>query len=694
MARARRRNGKKSPDSGVAEEPEDGPAAAEATESAVVQSGTQAQDGDDTCPACVGHDMRQWAAADKENWVRCDACKTWYHWRCAGDGSDLDAIDKWFCKACMEQDRTRTITLKPPARKSARKKTQRDYAGLHNTGSEAGPHKWLRMLEGKKISGDPFRRMKGAEVGEEWLENDESAMREPIVIESPEGLGMKMPPKSFTVADVAEAVGEDHPVEVIDVATQSNTPGWTLAKWAEYYAQEPSARDKIRNVISLEITGTELADKVLPPKLVRELDWVEKFWPSTKKGRGNAYPKVQLYCLMGVAGAWTDWHIDFAGSSVYYHILHGTKVFYFIRPTPANLAAYERWSGTEMQNHQWLGDLCDEVFKVELHDGNTMIIPTGWIHAVYTPEDTLVFGGNFLHSYNVSVQLKVREIEINTHVPKKFRFPHFVKLCWYAAEKYLRDLKAKEEFSSRVLESVEVLANFLVAEARAIERGSDHAKREAKEQVPNDRVKDAPALARELRWRVRLARGEPSDDEGRGHRKLIKSTGSVDSLSNGAGTKRKRSPVAEDAAMFRNFTPRQWERVINEPVHRESRVVKAGRPAPNGEDWKTRWAEWNGDDDGKAEEGAQEAHVERRKDVIVKVRKTEKGIERQRVERVVEMWVWEGGDPPTVSPAGGDSAGKAKEDSAGDSHPNGHGLDVTTSPDDPMPQAEPHTAVA
>lgn len=35
-----------------------------------------------------------------------------------------------------------------------------------------------------------------------------------------------------------------------------------------------------------------------------------------------------------------------------------------------------------MQNHSWLGDMVDEVFKVELHDGNTMIIPTGWIHAV------------------------------------------------------------------------------------------------------------------------------------------------------------------------------------------------------------------------------------------------------------------------------------------------------------------------
>ena len=61
----------------------------------------------------------------------------------------------------------------------------------------------------------------------------------------------------------------------------------------------------MRNVISLEISGTDLADKVLPPRIVRELDWVEKFWPSTKKGRGHNYPKVQLYCLMGTVGSWT-----------------------------------------------------------------------------------------------------------------------------------------------------------------------------------------------------------------------------------------------------------------------------------------------------------------------------------------------------------------------------------------------------
>lgn len=121
---------------------------------------------------------------------------------------------------------------------------------------------------------------------------------------------------------MAEIVGENTPVEVIgelssrtlptmsdgrflDVNTQSNVPNWNLAKWTEYYYSESRLRDKIRNVISLEISNTPLAAKVVPPRLVRELDWVEQFWPSGKRGKGHAYPKVQLYCLMGVAQAWT-----------------------------------------------------------------------------------------------------------------------------------------------------------------------------------------------------------------------------------------------------------------------------------------------------------------------------------------------------------------------------------------------------
>jgi F-box/leucine-rich repeat protein 10/11 len=105
------------------------------------------------------------------------------------------------------------MTLKTPARKSARKRTQRDYANL-NSGLGSDANRWIRMLETKEIKKDPFKRFKGSEL-EDWLEQDDSALREPIVIENPEGLGMSMPPNTFSVEDVATMLGEGTPVEVI-----------------------------------------------------------------------------------------------------------------------------------------------------------------------------------------------------------------------------------------------------------------------------------------------------------------------------------------------------------------------------------------------------------------------------------------------------------------------------------------------
>ena len=54
----------------------------------------------------------------------------------------------------------------------------------------------------------------------------------------------------------------------------------------------------------------------------------------------------------------------------------------------------------------FLGDKVKACYKFEIKQGNTLFLPTAWIHAVYTPNDSLVFGGNFLHSYNIPLQLK------------------------------------------------------------------------------------------------------------------------------------------------------------------------------------------------------------------------------------------------------------------------------------------------
>lgn len=67
------------------EEPSAPPATAE-----IVQGVSTSED---TCPDCKDDPLGNTDA--KESWIRCDACKTWYHWVCAGNGGDPDTIDKW-----------------------------------------------------------------------------------------------------------------------------------------------------------------------------------------------------------------------------------------------------------------------------------------------------------------------------------------------------------------------------------------------------------------------------------------------------------------------------------------------------------------------------------------------------------------------------------------------------------------------
>lgn len=117
-----------------------------------------------------------------------------------------------YCQPCLSKDVTRSISHKPPIRKSSRKRTTRDLVDQH---AESDSSKWLKMLEGKPILKESFKRMKGEDVCLAWLEQDPHAMEEPIVIEMPEGLGMKMPREDLTVADIAGIIGEATPIEVI-----------------------------------------------------------------------------------------------------------------------------------------------------------------------------------------------------------------------------------------------------------------------------------------------------------------------------------------------------------------------------------------------------------------------------------------------------------------------------------------------
>ena len=300
----------------------------------------------------------------------------------------------------------------------------------------------------------PFfvKEMIGEDVSVEHFQK--TGFRNPIFVRQRDGLNMKIPDTSFSISDVRNLVGSKRVLEVMNTATQSNAE-MTLKDWEEWWTAPDRDETKL-NVISLEFSGTKLDKDVVAPRVVRQVDFVDNVWPrhlkdqqedTTNDMRQMMYPKVQKYCLMSIAGCYTDFHVDLGGTSVWYHVLRGQKIFWLIPPTAQNLKAFEHWHFDGKQQQVFFGDLVEKCGRVELNPGNTFFIPSGWIHAVYTPKDSLVFGGNFLHPFAIERQLKIAQLEETLKVPHKYRFPFFTEMMWWVLDRYCYHLLGRHHMT-------------------------------------------------------------------------------------------------------------------------------------------------------------------------------------------------------------------------------------------------------
>ncbi|KAI8971341.1 hypothetical protein BDB01DRAFT_839579, partial [Pilobolus umbonatus] len=223
------------------------------------------------CPLCTIQPVHTFNRYD--TWLQCDACSTWYHAHCL-KYQNVDTIEKFYCDQCTDEHGP-TI-YKQEQRRSKRTQTRLNYADL-NEGKSAGDERiWSKLLRAKSFKPDHFKRYKSSQLTIGLLR--ETGMTEPFVVEENEPcLGMKMPPSTITVHEIAT---------LVDVSSQSELLNWTLGLWADYFSNP--VRDRIRNVISLEISGTKLAKQITRPKIVRDIDWVEHMWPKMKS---LEYPK-------------------------------------------------------------------------------------------------------------------------------------------------------------------------------------------------------------------------------------------------------------------------------------------------------------------------------------------------------------------------------------------------------------------
>ncbi|KAJ2306190.1 JmjC domain-containing histone demethylation protein 1 [Coemansia sp. RSA 2705] len=411
------------------------------------------------CPQCVEDAPIDLPAY--ETWLQCDVCEEWYHGICVGiSASECERIDKFHCKKCVATHGP-SSHKGAEVRRSGRQHANVDYTQL-NEGQPATFNQYLLRLEGHEFMEDEFEHLDdGHEVTADWLRSRDT--NDPFVVERAEGLGLEMPDAKITVSEIADMVGRDTSVSVMDVLTQEELSGWTLGDWAQYF--ESGERRRILNVISLEVSETALGGRIRRPRVVDEVDLVERYWPVAKR-KADGYPRVKTYCLMSVRNAYTDFHVDFSATWVYYHVLSGGKVFYLVPPTPSNMRKYESWSKSPEQAVSLFAESVRQCFEVRVAAGQTLFIPAGWIHAVFTPADTVVIGGNFLVMQSLNAHVGAYKLEARTRVAVRYRFPFFLKLCRYMAELLARkwcklDARAKARWTVDELEGAFVLAAFL-----------------------------------------------------------------------------------------------------------------------------------------------------------------------------------------------------------------------------------------
>ncbi|TKR96579.1 hypothetical protein L596_010580 [Steinernema carpocapsae] len=409
----------------------------------------------------------------RRDWICCDVCEKWYHYSCVAiEEWEILIIDKYHCPSCVP-------TRGPSLQRKAANRHRYEFYRLNadHLPVQIGTPKWMDSFVPREgdFPSPPEDMIRVLEDGHK-LKNfwkDDQVWKTPFKIKNKDGLGLKVPEPGFTFADVVDIMGRDRSVDTIDVYGQNTYP-MSLGRFLDLYQSEN--RERLYNILSLEFsTCPKMSELVAPPSIVGEISWVHRFWPEVKHSahkhlfkegefseelnwvktcnkttqvydpyeeHKKARPDVALFCLAGMGGSFTDFHIDFGGSSVWYNVFKGQKIFYVVEPTEENIGMYDQLQRSQLKYENFLSDQEGvTTYRVVVNEGETLLIPSGWIHAVYTPVDSLVFGGNFLHSLNIKMQIRMNFMEAEQNISVRFRYPSFELCNRYAASVILTTLR-------------------------------------------------------------------------------------------------------------------------------------------------------------------------------------------------------------------------------------------------------------
>lgn len=359
---------------------------------------------------------------------------------------------------------------------------------------------------------------------------EERGLDQVMVVRSQEkdGLNMMIPEDRLGFDGLERYVDPSLEIPTIDVETQGEGPMMSLRDLKAYFDTPEKNRSRLLNVVSFNLGYTALDGYIVPPAVVRDMDVVGRVWPSgdaryqkddnpfsethTKKME-EAYscPKTLAYLLMGPAGAYTDWHVDMGGSSVWYHVIRGSKIFMAAPDTEHNKNEFVSWSSSEEQV-EFLGDRLERCVRLRLMAGDTLFLPGGWFHAVSTPMDSLVVGGNFINVYRLKNALGVVDIERRLRIDPDAHYPKFKMLMYYAAcDLVRRSQRGRALYDDGAVHGVPALSEM---EIKGLPYLADYLEHFAKKRRRNAKQRQMRTIVDILRYeieRYNLTDGEGDD---------------------------------------------------------------------------------------------------------------------------------------------------------------------------------------
>ena len=224
------------------------------------------------------------------------------------------------------------------------------------------------------------------------------------------------------------------------------------ARWvAEQFAVPPAERTHLLNCIHMlkkdDLSGgATVGEAAAMPAPLQQANLSRRWWPAQS-----------VFALFTMGGASMSYHIDLWATAVMYTVLWGVKIFVVAPPTPRNLQLMRAWQerggdgcgsggggGGGREDGGAFPDDLELASVVVLLKGQVLMLPSGWVHAVYTPVDSATLGWNFLPEAQLPTALAVirspwgaRSGEIRQ--TKAFDVPRLAAELWAHAAELLEE---------------------------------------------------------------------------------------------------------------------------------------------------------------------------------------------------------------------------------------------------------------